>query len=340
MPELLPERHLPSGHPVVRRPVERVGLGCLLLCFLSLLRLRVDSRSPKTVPRVWSVSCWRQRASSPSPANVTGSPSRPVPVDRREVGPGALDERAREGQAALVAVVEPAVPALGQGEHRVADDARPCARPTRRGSRRRTPPGPRRSGRRPGRPVGGVHRGDHVGDQRAQRVVVRRDRRLRAVHHRRAPAGDRADRAALGERAVRRVDGLVGHGGHAERERRACDPARTPDRVVALVCNSELHLPHVHLTSRASGPAAGTGWPSTETRDPIGYRRRRAQPPRPERPPRPARAAQADRAGRLHRDPQRLQGDRHREPHVRQGRASAARPASGCPPRPPPASST
>ena len=50
------------------------------IAFWSRLRALVGSRSPKTVPRVWSVSCCRQRASSPSPENSTGSPSSPVPV--------------------------------------------------------------------------------------------------------------------------------------------------------------------------------------------------------------------------------------------------------------------
>ena len=72
--------------------------------------------------------------------------------DRGEVRPRALDERARVGQAALVALVELAVLALGQREHRVADHADGALARRRRGSRRRTPPGRRRSGRPPARP--------------------------------------------------------------------------------------------------------------------------------------------------------------------------------------------
>ena len=119
----------------------------------SFLRALVDSRSPKTVPRVWSVSCWRQRASSPSPLErhrlaVEAGAVAPCAKSGRAHG----DEGAGERQAALV-VRRRAGGRLPSGsvEHRVADDARRCARRRRRGSRRRTPPGRRRSGRRPGR---------------------------------------------------------------------------------------------------------------------------------------------------------------------------------------------
>ena len=76
----------------------RVVLGRLVVLLLELLaRPWSDSRSPKTVPRVWSVSCCRQRASRPSPVNVTGSPSSPVPVTRARVRAGAA-ARTRPGR--------------------------------------------------------------------------------------------------------------------------------------------------------------------------------------------------------------------------------------------------
>ena len=50
---------------------------CLSCSLVSFLRALVESRSPKTVPRVRSVSCCRQRASSPVPSKETGEPSSP-----------------------------------------------------------------------------------------------------------------------------------------------------------------------------------------------------------------------------------------------------------------------
>ena len=113
---------------------------------------RVESRSPKTVPKVWSVSCWRQRASIPSPVKVTGVPSSPVPVTVARVGPGQRHVAAGEREAALLVLVELAVAALGQGDLGVAHHARPCARRTARGSRTRRPRDRPRPGRRPARP--------------------------------------------------------------------------------------------------------------------------------------------------------------------------------------------
>src|SRR6266545_515623 len=52
----------------------------------SRLRYLRDSRSPNTMPCVWSVSCCRQRASSASPSNVTGSPVWSAPVTLAQSG--------------------------------------------------------------------------------------------------------------------------------------------------------------------------------------------------------------------------------------------------------------
>ena len=137
-------------------------------------------------------------------------------MHRGEVGAGAVDEGAREGQAALVAVVEAAGPCP-----RAASSTGLQTTPTVRSpvvvgaveDEHRQVDADLAGGQADA--VGGVHRRDHVGDQRAQLVVVRRDRLLRAVHHRGAPAGHRADGAALGERAVRRVVGVGGASGMA-----------------------------------------------------------------------------------------------------------------------------
>ena len=115
--------------------------------------------------------CGRSRAAGSARAGrrrrtSTGSPSRPVPVTDGEVGAGALDERAGEGQAALVVGVEVAVAALGQGEHRVADDA-DGALPGLVGAvedEHRDVLADLAGGQADA--VGGVHRRDHVGGQR------------------------------------------------------------------------------------------------------------------------------------------------------------------------------
>ena len=161
--------------------------------FWSFLRSLVGSRSPKTVPRVWSVSCWRQRASMPVAGELHRRPVQPEAGDRGAVGPRALDERARVGEAALVALVELAVLALGQLQLGVADHADRAlaavvgAVEDEHGQVHADLAGGQADA------VGGVHRLDHVRDQRAELLVVGGHLLLRPVHHRLAPAGDRPD---------------------------------------------------------------------------------------------------------------------------------------------------
>ena len=92
------------------------------------------SRSPNTVPAVWSVSCCRHRASRPSPLNRTGSPSSPAPSTRGVVGPGAA-RRTRPGSDRQPSSPSSSWRSLpsGSGQHRVADHARRCARRTSSG---------------------------------------------------------------------------------------------------------------------------------------------------------------------------------------------------------------
>ena len=182
--------------------------------FWSFLRSLVESRSPKTVPRVWSVSCCRQRASRPSPENVDGlavqagaaSPSRSpagrtatnAPGKDRQPSSSSSSRRSRpSGSVSTGLQTTPdGVPTRLVGA--VEDEDRQVDADL--------------AGGQPDA-VGGVHRRDHVGDQRAQLLVVRRHRLLRPVHDRGSPAGHRTDGAALGERAVRRGRLVVGHGG-------------------------------------------------------------------------------------------------------------------------------
>ena len=136
----------------------------------SFLRARPDSRSPKTVPFRWSVSCCRQRASNPVPTISTGLPTRPA--RDRSRGPGrASSVRAGQREAALVRGLELAVLALGQDHLGIADHAdvahlvvvgavedengqvharpgSPRARRPRRRTSSRTCPGTARAGRR------------------------------------------------------------------------------------------------------------------------------------------------------------------------------------------------
>ena len=152
----------------------------------------------------------------PVPLNSNGRAVQPGAGDGGEVRPRALDERARVGQASLVALVELAVLALGQRQLGVAHhaDGAPAvvvgAVEDEDG-----PVDPDLAGGQPD-PVGGVHRLDHVGHQPGQLVVVGRDRLLHAVHDVLAPASDRAHDPAPGQRAVRRVLGLGGQVGHAQ----------------------------------------------------------------------------------------------------------------------------
>ena len=126
--------------------------------------------------------------------------------------------------------------------------------------------------------VGGVHRRHHVGDQGAQVVVVRRHVGLRSVHDRGAPARHRPDRAALGQRPVRRLHHVGAHAGNPSEGSARGRPHGPPARVSgdtrtdpATNCNSELQLPHVRPQQAAdrrpeSPPAtaatrSATRWP-------------------------------------------------------------------------------
>ncbi len=135
---------------------------------------------------------------------------RPVDAGARHpgaVGPGAVDEGAGEGQAALLGLVELAVLALGQLHDRVAHHAHRVLAGRVGAVEDEDPQVDADLAGGETDAVGGVHRGHHVGDQRAQVVVVRRHVGLRTVHHRRAPARHRPDGAALGQPPVRRVQG-------------------------------------------------------------------------------------------------------------------------------------
>ena len=173
----------------------------------------------------WSTAGRRRRCRAGGRSRAAGSGQQAVAAegDRLAVEAGAgRPWRGRAGRRSTNApgsdrqpsssVVELALLALGQRRAPGCRRRRRCARRRRRGSRRRTPPGRRRSGRRPGR-------------RRRRRTSWRPCRRpgarssssydvtglLLAVHHRVAPAGHRADGAALRERAVRCVDGSLGH---------------------------------------------------------------------------------------------------------------------------------
>ena len=129
-------------------------------------------------------------------------PARSVPATDAAVGSGALDEGTREGQAALFVDVEAAVLALGQGEHRIADDTRDRLPSSSGQSKTNIATSYTDLAGGQADPVGGVHRGHHVRCQRPQVFVVRRHGLLNPVHHRGAPAGDRSDRAAGREQAI------------------------------------------------------------------------------------------------------------------------------------------
>ena len=190
----------------------------------------VGSRSPKTVPRVWSVSCWRQRASMPVPENSTGVAVQPGAGDGGEVGPRALDERARVGQAALVALVELAVLALGQ---RAARGCRPRRRCAGRSSSGQSKTNTARStpiwqAARP-TPSAAYIVATMSATRAAQLVVV--GRRPAAAARCMTGSPQRvigSDDAAAGERAVRRVHGVGGQVGHGQILGLAARPGEAP----------------------------------------------------------------------------------------------------------------
>ena len=131
-------------------------------------------------------------------------------ADPGVVGARALHERPREGQAPLVALVEPSVGALRELDDGVADDP-PVHDAVVVGAvvDEDREVDTDLAGGEPDA-VGGVHRGDHVGGERAQLVVVRRDGAGRTVHHGLAPARHRPHGAALGQ--LDRVGGEAGRG--------------------------------------------------------------------------------------------------------------------------------
>ena len=166
-------------------------------------------------PTVWSVSCWRQRASSPSPVNVDRR-RRPARCRRTVASSGRAQGHvaAGERQAALVVLVEPPVAALGQRDLRVAHDAHRAlagrvvaVEHEHRAGRPRsgTPRARRRRRRTSSRPC------RRPGSRSSSSYAVTGG--LAPVHHRGSPAGDRADGAALGQRAVRRVASATAESG-------------------------------------------------------------------------------------------------------------------------------
>ena len=263
-----------AGHPIGK------SSAALSWALASLLRALVGRRSPNTVPSVWSVSCWRQRASRPSPVNSTGSPVETGARDGREVRARALDERAGVGEAALVALVEVAVLALGQRDHGVADDTDGVlatlvgAVEDEDGEIDAHLTGSQADA------VGGVHGRDHVGDEAAQLVVVRRHRLVAAVHDVAAPPGDRPDGAALGQRTMR-GEGLVGHARHPRDDER--DDGHDPTPVTAGVTPS---YSRAHGPDPPDRPRPGSLRAPRSDRGPRG----RPQPARAERRARPGRA--------------------------------------------------
>ena len=161
---------------------------------------------------VWSVSCWRQRASRPSPLEGDRLAVQAGAGHRGVVGAGALDERAGQGQAALVVLVEAAGRRpSGSVEHRVADDADGVLARRVGAVEDEDRHGRRRSGRPPAR-----RRPRRTSSRPCRRPAPRSSssydvtgccaRCMTGV----APAGHRADGAALRERAVRCVDGSLG----------------------------------------------------------------------------------------------------------------------------------
>ncbi len=203
------------------------------------------------------------------------------------VGPRALHEGARVGQAPFLRVVELPFLALRQLEDRVAHHAAvdgPGVVGAVEHEDRQVDPDLAGS---QADAVGGVHRGDHVRDERAQLVVVRRDRARPAVHHLGAPARDGADRAAArklgrvggdGQRVACRWGSRVG-ARHAANPRCACVRRDTWTQCGAA-CNSQLHFMSCLRTQRSArprscrgaccGPAVGTGSPTARRATPSG----------------------------------------------------------------------
>ena len=171
--------------------------------------------------------------------------------------------------------------------------------------------------------LGGVHRGDHVGDQRVQRRRRTPSRGLRAVHHRRAPAGDRRTVPPSGSRPY----GACGASGSW--------PEAYEDRVSGHTrplapgkCNSETAVCMPCECNCPESQAASTALLRREPR-PDRLRRRRHEPAGPERPARPGRDPPADREGGLHGHPQRVPHGDHRRPRVRPRRPARPSPAPG-----------
>ena len=162
--------------------------------------------------------CGRSRAAGSGRAGRRRrrSPARrpgPCPVDAGEVGPGALDERAREATGSPPRPRR-AARSLPSGSVSTGLQTTPTVRsPSSSGqsktkTARSTPIWQAASPT----PSAAYIVATMSATSGAQLVVVRRHLRLRAVHHRRAPAGHRAHGAALGERAVRRVRDVGRHG--------------------------------------------------------------------------------------------------------------------------------
>ena len=203
-------RSMESGTLRRRRGHPRGAVGGIVLDRLVVLLLELLAelgREPVAEDRAQGVVGLVLEAAGEQAVAGEGDrlPGEPGAGDRGDVGSRALHERARERQAALVGHVQLPVAALGQGEHRVADDADGALERLVRAVEDEDGQVDTDLARREADPVGGVHRRDHVRDQGAQLVVVRRHRLLGAVHDRGAPPRHRADRPALRERAVWRV---------------------------------------------------------------------------------------------------------------------------------------
>ena len=178
---------------------------------------------------------------------VTGCAVEAGAVHGGDVGPGARHEGAGQRQAALLAVVELAVLALGQREHGVAHHAEvSLARGVGAVEDEHREVDPDLAGGQPD-PVGGVHGRDHVGDQRAA-----------------ASSSYDVTRACgrcmtgVPQRVIGRTVPPSGSGpygawtvslGHARSMARPSDPATgvvghvtgATARTCSAVCNSELH---------------------------------------------------------------------------------------------------
>ncbi len=241
------------------RPLPRVVLGRVLHLLAQLLARPVvepvaEHRAEGVVGLVLEAA-GEQAAALVGDVLARRGPGRHL----RVVGPGAVDERTRVGEAALLGVVELAVLALRQLERPGCRRRRGgwCRR--RPGSRRRTPPGRPRSGRRRARP-------------RRRRTSWRPCRRpVRAAPRRttspgapcgaspRCPSGSPGGpcrpagaRPRWGTRAVSRV--LVPQQGRGWPWRESYGVSRATWAKCGATCNSQLHSVSCLRTQASARP--------------------------------------------------------------------------------------